>query len=333
MPRTEVCITVDTEFSVGGIFENPERSRPVGERVVRCEADGEEQGLGFLLRTFAEHEIRATFFVEALNHCYFGDAPMAGIARRILDAGQDVQLHLHPCWLSLRGGAPARRGRPSDSCAGRSLADLREIFGAGLAAFERWGVPRPVAARTGNLQADAATYEMMAELGLPVASNLGIGLFEPADPALLLAGGRHWIHGVLELPVLSYTDVRLGARRHRKLLTVTAASWPEVETLLWTARRSGLSPVVILTHPFEYIKHRDVDYTQVTRNRINQQRLVRLCRFLRDHADEFASVSFRDGKDGWLRAGAVPSPDFTVPAHQAIGRVVVNRLNDWVWGL
>jgi hypothetical protein len=203
----------------------------------------------------------------------------------------------------------------------------------GLAAFERWGVPRPLAVRAGNLEADDALYAAMAEVGLPLASNLGLALYTPPDPALALSGGRHLIHGVLELPVLSYTDLPLSKRRHRKLLTITAASWPEIEALLWGARRADISPVVILTHPFEYIKHRDIEYTRLTRNRINQERLLRLCRFLRDHPEEFASVSFREGHQRWRAAGPGPAPDLTVPVAAALGRIAVNRLNDWIWPL
>ena len=47
--RTEVCITIDTEFSIGGAFADPVRRRPIGEENVTCPADGHENGLGFLL--------------------------------------------------------------------------------------------------------------------------------------------------------------------------------------------------------------------------------------------------------------------------------------------
>src|SRR5947209_7251871 len=94
----EVCITIDTEFSIGGNFGNPDLP-PIAAPIVLGPSGGKEHGLGFLLDNFSEFGIRATFFVEALQTAYFGDEPMGGIARRIADAGHDVQLHLHPCWL------------------------------------------------------------------------------------------------------------------------------------------------------------------------------------------------------------------------------------------
>ena len=94
----EVCITVDTEFSIGGNFDNPAFT-PVAEPMVLGPVGGKEQGLGFLLDSLAEFGHRATFFVETLQTAYFGGERMGSIARRIAASGHDVQLHLHPCWL------------------------------------------------------------------------------------------------------------------------------------------------------------------------------------------------------------------------------------------
>jgi len=74
----EVCITVDTEFSIGGNFKNPELS-PVAEPIVLGAVDGKEHGLGFLLDSFSAFGVQATFFVEALQTAYFGDEPMGGL--------------------------------------------------------------------------------------------------------------------------------------------------------------------------------------------------------------------------------------------------------------
>src|SRR5262249_23597470 len=97
--RTEVCITVDTEFSIAGALTYPDRYRPVSDPPVYGRIGEREHGLGFLLACLAEHGLAATFFVECLNPSYFGDAPMGRVVGRLLAAGQDVQMHLHPEWL------------------------------------------------------------------------------------------------------------------------------------------------------------------------------------------------------------------------------------------
>ena len=101
----QVCITVDTEFSIGGNFDNPQLT-PVSDPIVLGAVGGKEHGLGFLLDSLAQFALPATFFVEALQTAYFGDEPMGSIARRIADAGHDVQLHLHPCWLHYEAAPP-----------------------------------------------------------------------------------------------------------------------------------------------------------------------------------------------------------------------------------
>ena len=73
----EVCITVDTEFSIGGNFGNPELA-PIAKPIVLGTVAGQEHGLGFMLDCLAEFDIRATFFVETLQTAYFGDEPMRG---------------------------------------------------------------------------------------------------------------------------------------------------------------------------------------------------------------------------------------------------------------
>src|ERR1700730_15771144 len=100
--KTDVCITIDTEFSIAGAFARPERFSPIGEEIVNCNADGRDEGLGFILETLARFGATATFFIETLQIFYFGDAPMGSIAERIAAAGHDLQLHLHPCWLQFR---------------------------------------------------------------------------------------------------------------------------------------------------------------------------------------------------------------------------------------
>src|ERR1700737_1627327 len=95
--RTQVCITIDTEFSIGGAFADAS-CQPVAEPMVWCDVGGHSEGLGFLLNCFRTHRIKATFFVEALHRTYFRHDPMRPIARKIHDAGHDVELHAHPCW-------------------------------------------------------------------------------------------------------------------------------------------------------------------------------------------------------------------------------------------
>lgn len=331
---TEVCITVDTEFSIGGAFENPAAYKPIGPQRVLCEVEGKEQGLGFLLDTFAEYGISATFFVEALNHCYFGDAPMRDLAQRILAASQDVQLHLHPCWTTFRHPqwqTDICWAKRSDSWVGLSASETHDLIQLGLDTFERWQLPRPIALRTGNLQATAAIYQAMADLRIPLASNVAPPIYRSPDPMFHLMGGRHWFHGVLELPVLSYTELQLGPWQRQHSFTIVAVSVDEIDDLLWAARHAGISPLVIVAHPFDFIKASDPQYSHLRRNRINQNRLRHLCHFLYQHPQDFVSVSFRQGQDRWIQTEATENPRIKVSPFAVVRRLAENSLNDLLW--
>lgn len=327
--RTQVCITIDTEFSIGGAFADPAARRPIGAPNVTCEVGGREQGLGFLLESFARHGTAATFFVETMNAHWFGEGEMGGLVRRIVAAGQDVQLHLHPCWAAF--GDPDWRetvsvAAPDDNCDGRSEAELRGLIEAGLDALERMGAPRPIALRTGNLRADRAVYGAMRASGLGIGSNIGLALSTPADPAIRLRGGRHRIEGVLEVPVLTYGP-------GERLLTITGCSWGEIESLLRQARRERVETIVLLTHPFEFVKGDRLHPTRQRRNRINQQRLERLCAFIAAHPDDFESTSFSGAARRWLASPDAPEPRLAAPLPRVLARMIENKANDLVAAL
>src|SRR5262249_30467518 len=268
----EVCITVDTEFSIGGNFGNPEMA-PIAKPIVLGTIGRQEHGLGFVLQGLAGFGVRATFFLETLQTAYFGDEPMQGIAGRIAGAGHDVQLHLHPCWLHYE--APAKRGRdgdPDDSCAGRNDAELDHFFNLGLSAFSRWSLPAPIAVRAGNFQVDANFYLAAARWGLALSSSVVLRPNSPSDKNLVAVGVWRRIGQVLEFPVFSYA-YQIGPNEWLRPLAITACSHREILSVLHQAHHHNISPIVIHTHPQEYLKRKDVTYATLRRNRVNQTRL------------------------------------------------------------
>ena len=328
----DICITIDTEFSIAGAFTSPAERRPIGEINVTCPAAGREQGLGFLLETFEKFGILATFFVEALQVCHFGDAPMRGVVERILAARQDVQLHLHPCWLLFRDpdwSGHLTSDRPGDRCDGCSDQELDDMLTVGLDALRRMGVPDPIALRTGSLRVDREVYRAMSRFGLRIASNIGLAAFRPKDPALALTGGRHRIDGVIELPVLTYRQPPIGGRP-LGLLSITGTSWLETRSLLRRASEAGTRTIVVLTHPFEFIKGDRLHPHTWQPNRVNQNRLTRLCDFISRNPHEFRAVSISSAAPRWVAEPEERAPDLAVPAPLAFLRMAENRANDLI---
>ena len=290
---------------------------------------GKEQGLGFLLDSLAQFGARATFFVEALQTAYFGDEPMGGIARRIAAAGHDVQLHLHPCWMHYEA-AGGSKPTPNDSCAGRTEAELCHFFEFGMAAFSRWRVPAPIAVRTGNFQVDQAVFRTAARRGLRISSCIAVPIYRPPDDRLVLFGGSHRVGGILELPVSCYR-YRIGGSDRLRSLCITACSTAEIISVLRQAHVHQLSPILILTHPQEYIKKTDFRYATLRRNRANQSRLKSVLKFLNQHRDDFVTTPISAISDEGGGAWTMEPHMFSVSRARALARLVENGINDRIW--
>lgn len=327
--KAKVFLTIDTEFSIGGAFQAPLSVQPIGAQNVLGSVAGRSEGLDCLLDTFAAHDIRATFFVEALQTAYFGDAPMGEIVQRIGSAGHDMQLHLHPVWTYFdhpQWQQQLAQVQPNDDLHGRSVAQLVQWMQRGIDTFARWGLPAPVALRTGNLMVDRNVYRAMAQVGLKVASNIARAVFEPVEPQLRFNAGIHRIEGVVELPVLTYADLRLGARTHRKALTITGSSSAETRCLLNRAHDAGAASVVLLTHCHEFVKG-DMRSSLVP-DRVNQRRLDDICRFLRDNTDRFEVTTMDCMAALSSREESTSDPLLSVPVPLAMMRLMQNKLNE-----
>jgi len=332
--KTKVFLTVDTEFSIGGAFADPVANRPVGPQAVLCEVGDKSEGLGFLLETFASHGMPATFFVEALNVSYFGDDPMCRLAATIVDAGHDVELHLHPCWTYFKNPGwrdTLRTNPPSDHMHSRTTEQLTTWMREGIETFRRWGIETPIALRTGSMMADRTVYGAMEAVGLTLASNIGLGMYRPEESGLHFYSGIQRVGSVVELCVTTYADIRVSGRTHLRSLTVTGSSRAETRALLDRAHEHGVPAVVLLTHPFEFVKYTRADFANLKRNRLNQSRLVGLCEFLGRNPERFEVTTFR----AFHMANQMPAVSSNVvldiPLPITLGRMVANRVNDIAW--
>jgi hypothetical protein len=292
MMQTKVCISVDTEFSIAGAF-NDRALLPVAEQRVWCVVDHKSHGLGFMLRCFAQHRITATFFVEALNRHYFKHDPMREIAHRLFEAGHEIQLHVHPCWDVFRHddwrerARACRKGPGIDDFYRRDEGESLRLIDSGLQVFHDWQLPSPTVFRSASLQHDDTLYRAQERSGIPYSSSVGLAVFDSGDDRYRLYSGRHERHRVVECPILTFCDWKMPGKKHLKSLTITGSSFAETRMLLEHAHREGIEQVVILTHPFEYVQNRDFTLRQMRRHSLNQQRLNSLCKFLNNNRDRF----------------------------------------------
>ncbi len=311
--RVRVYITIDTECA-----EERGAAPPVGYDLRvwgRFANQRRALGIELIMDELERHDLRGTFFTEALGAAYFGEPGLAEVCRALVRRGHDVQLHTHPRqahanWRTL-GEAPA------DDDLGNYPIDAQvELLRRGIAILERCGVPAGsvLAFRAGNFGASNSTWEAIARAGLVVSSNYNPCYFDKrckmriARPSagLFLAE-----HGVWELPITNFIE-RAGGARHAQ---ITAVSSGETRATLDAAQRAGIREVTIVTHSFELYHTDSVAEHRGRPNAVNVLRLRALCKYLAQHRDRFevdtVGALARRIHDGSERPA--PSPGLAMP--------------------
>ena len=217
-----------------------------------------------------------------------------------------------------------------DSSTVKIDAELDYFFRSGLSAFSRWGLPRPVAVRPGNFQFDVNFHRAAARSRLRLSSSIAVPIYRPADEHLVLIGGKHRIGEVLELPVFCYTYRIVGNDRLRPL-SITACSSAEMLFVLEQAHAHQISPIVILTHPHEYIKRKDFRYVTLRRNRVNQTRLRTLLGFLKQNRGDFATLPISAISDDGPDSTGLDRATVAMPFGRSTARMLENGINDKIW--
>jgi peptidoglycan/xylan/chitin deacetylase (PgdA/CDA1 family) len=325
-PKTKVVLTVDTEPSVAGAFQESQVYTPLIHEPIAGQIGGKSEGLGFVVEALSWYGLVATFFVETVHTRYFSDTLMGSYVDQMLRAGQDVQLHLHPCWLAFEDGRFDRNTRVTDSCRELETDRLVSLIEAGAERIGAWTGRRPRGMRSGNFSTSRSVFEAMRQAGLDYASNICLAVDRPLEPELAVEGGVHDFAGIRELPVTCFADVGPAGRGRLRPMQVTALTAHEQIRLLNAAHDQKNQVVVIVTHPFEFIKKRDFRYSDIRPNRMIQNRFRRLCAFLSVNSDRFEVVSLG------LAAAALDSSQrwtqLTGNALSATVRAAANALND-----
>jgi hypothetical protein len=291
MPKTRVILTVDTEPSIAGAMEDPVRFPPLLEEPVWGEVNGRSEALGFITRTLEHHDLRATFFVETVHTRHFGPQAMNRFTDHLQAAGQDIQLHIHPVWKNF-GNPPPAGPRYNDDSSALGEEELTALINEGCDQIKAWTGTRPVAMRTGNFSANRTVYRAMKQAQLYLASNICIASADYEDQSLCQAGGVQVVEGVHELTVGCFIDPGPVGKGRYRAAQITACSASELTSLLDECHAQSAETLVLVTHPFEFIKKADFRYTFLRPNRLVQQRLEVLCQFLRQHQDRFEVCTF-----------------------------------------
>src|SRR5262249_9947453 len=132
--RTNVYLTVDTEHSMGGAWDNA-ALRPVpAERHIYCHIGGKDNGIGWICDELERHKFRATFFAEVFCSLVFGVDATRSWCQYLLQHGQDVQLHTHLnyYYYAKKQGSPVAASEPTDRYCKAASTSSDRIVGTGL---------------------------------------------------------------------------------------------------------------------------------------------------------------------------------------------------------
>jgi hypothetical protein len=307
---TGILLSIDTELTwrahEGGAswLENYARSIEPGGA-----------GISYQLSMLAQHGLKACFFVDPLPALLFGIDPIRQMVGTILEAGQEVQLHLHPMWTQ------ADRRTPRTEPVRFELTQFSEDeqFDLILKAREllrQAGAPDPVAFRAGSFAANADTLRAIQRAGFRIDSSHNGSLMPwPCETGLSdRAVAPLGVGKLIELPV-GLLEEGGGRTRH---LQIGAVSLTEMKTALVHAESEGTPVVTLVGHSFE-LATRDGERA----NDMVRYRFDGLCAWLAEQRERFPTCHAHE-----LRHVALDVPATPCPASQVtrFGRMAMQGL-------
>lgn len=307
---TRVLLTVDTEL----VWRHHAAGHSWQENFRRSyEAAG--VGVPYQLRVLGEHGLKACFFVDPMPAIVHGLEPIRRMVGPILEAGQEVQLHLHPFWAHL--DEAERSGRTAELTAYDYGEQLRLIAQARDLLVEA-GAPEPIAFRSGSYAANADTARALAALGFRYDSSHN-GSHHPEPSALPLSPSQvapvEIGAGLVELPV---SQIDANGLRH---LQLCAVSFAEMRAALLAALADGQPVATIVSHSFELATRNGLAV-----NRVVKRRFEGLCRFLAEQRERLPTKWFADLHD--LPLGHPGTPAATGQARR-VGRMAEQWWGNW----
>ena len=243
-----VLLTIDTEYS-SGLYARGMHDRAANfAATIACKSARGEAGIFHQMRVFAEHGLKAVFFVDPLPALVWGQGAVDDVVGPILAGGHEVQLHLHTEWLefahhNMVGGRTGQHIKdfPQD--------DQAKLIEFGIARLVEAGAPRPIAFRAGNYGASDDTLHALAACGIAWDSSFAPG-FAASDCAIPLESGACapvMRHGVAELPAAAIAGPR-GGWRHGQ---IPALSLAELKAATRHAAAADWPALVLVSHSFE----------------------------------------------------------------------------------
>jgi len=295
-----VYITIDTECSLGGAWENP-KWQPVGpERAVLGAIGSKMYGVPLIMDILEEHGLRGTFFTEVFARDVVPASELAAAYEPIRARGHDVQLHLHPVFHYYHEVTQGRLERSQlpprmDLIGSLDPATQLALLKKGYSIFQEIFGSAPTAFRAGVYGASMSTLEALQQIGIRFDSSFNAAYL--ADSCLMDSrkpANTPWRHGeVWEIPVTTF-ETGAGPLRGLKPLEVSAVSFSEMQSVLNQAERLGQETVTVMLHSFAFLKRADARFRKMRPDHLVIRRFRRFCNFLRGNQHRFRVLKFSE---------------------------------------
>jgi peptidoglycan/xylan/chitin deacetylase (PgdA/CDA1 family) len=331
----QVFLTIDTECSMGGAWENPQNKPVDPERSVLGKIGAEYYGVPRIMDILEQYDLRGTFFIEVFAALNGFRNDLAGAYTRIVERGHDVQLHLHPIhyyYRMVREGRLRTEDLPAskDMIGAQPLTVQVELLREGISLFRDLVGRPPVAFRAGNFGASMTTLAALQEVGIRLDSSFNAAYLHTA--CKLDSRGainRPWQHGALwEIPVTTF-ETGVWGLRALKPLNINAVSLWEMKSVLAQAEHVGLSAVTFIAHSFSLFKSADIQFRRMRPDSLVLRRFQGLCRFLKENQERFRVLTFSDIELASLHGQETSTPKMgaIIPAL----RKAVQAVNRMYW--
>lgn len=334
-----VYFTVDTESSIGGAWQHPERRPVKADHHIFCRINGRDHGIGLIIDILRQQGFRATYFVETLMTLVNGEEDTKAVFDYLLEHNQDVQLHIHPVYrfyaevlkAHIAGEPHSMPSATTDFIGAYEEQRQMELLDQAIMLFRRFAGRNPSAFRAGCFAASRETLRCLRKAGLLLDAS-----FNPCYPAWSFAGQKLdpnrvcKIEGIWEIPV-TVARTPLPEGNGLKQADPCALSLGELRTMLEAGVASGQRHFVIVFHSFSAVKPKDGTYGEMRPDRIVIRRLERLMDYLRRHSDLYRVCTFGELSEEITSVEDMPGSIAKLGFLPAALRKSVQGLNRYYW--
>lgn len=238
------------------------------------------------LEILNRNRLQGVFFVEPLFAARFGIEHLQAIVKLIRDAGQQIQLHIHPEWTDeIKPAIIADHEKKRQHLTFYSLDEQISLIAFAKDLLQRAGSGPITAFRAGSFAANRDTFEALRRNGILVDSSLN-RCYAISGPGISRAGqvdAPFVINGITTYPVTVFKD---GFGKDRPA-HVAACSVGELKEAMASAKAAGLSDFTIVSHNFEMLKPGAAVPSWVVVRRFEQ-----LCAYLSEHRTQYPVTGY-----------------------------------------